>query len=318
MIVTPMFFFLQAKSNNITTFAQINQQHEGAMTVAAHDAINVLRTNVVPKLELGYDSYKINPADPQLSFDTFLQSLALNYGVSDKVTVDLMARYVPVYAVLDYDGLLLNVYKEHIDNRNEKVLDRVWLPKIPFSYVDNLGNVINFTIDEELEVYDTQLKEWFYGKRKEIASEVSIPLLMNDEQFDKVRRNTIITTLQENLSYYINQHNVYTKALDVTYKFALPLIPEEDWFNTIDDVSILAFFQGYPYKMADETYHEYAFVGTRLHKNETIKAGIVNGERKFWYDSCNFTYKANELYPNKKQAAAAGYSELACLNPGIQ
>lgn len=313
-----MFFFLQAKSNNTTTFAQINQQHEGAMTVATQDAINVLRTNVVPKLELGYESYKINPADPQMSFDTFLHSLALNYRVNDKVTAELMSRYVPVYAVLDYDGLLLNVYKEYKDSQNEKVLDRVWMPKIPFSYEDSGGNIINFTIDDDVEVYDTQLKEWFYGKRRDVAADVSVPLLTNDDEFDKVRRNTIVTVLQENLAYYINQHNVYTKALDVTYKFALPLISQEDWFNTVDDVSILAFFQGFPYKMADQTYHEYAFVGTRLHKTETIKAGIVNGQRKFWYDSCNFPYKADELYPTKKQAAAAGYSELSCLNPGIQ
>jgi hypothetical protein len=315
ILTLPVFFYLNAKAEKTTDFTYINQQHEGAMTVAAHDAVNVLRTNVVPELEVSYYSYKINPADPQKSFDTFLQSLALNYRVQDSVTADLMARYVPAYAIVDYDGLLLNVYKNHKDSSGTQVLDRVWLPKIPFSYTDTEGNVINFTIDEDLEVYDAELNEWFYGKRHEVIEDVTIDLLEDDEKFDQVRRSTIVNTLQENLAYYINEHNVYTKALDVTYTFTMPLIPEEDWYNTVDDVSILAFFQGYPYRMADEQYQEYAFVGTRLNKRDTIKAGIVNDQRKYWYDSCGFPYKATELYSTKKQAAAAGYSELSCLNP---
>lgn len=315
ILTLPVFFFLNAKAENTNTFMELNHAHEGAMTVAAQDAVEVLRTNVVPKLEVGYYSYKINPADPQKSFDTFLQTLALNYRVNDAVTADVMSRYVPVYAVVDYDGLLLNVYKQYTDITGQKVLDRVWLPKIPFSYTDDEGNVVNFTIDQDLEVYDAALNEWFYGKRYELLGDVTVPILEDEETFDQVRRTTIVNTLQDNLAYYINEHNVYTKSLDVTYTFTMHLIPEEDWYNTVDNVSILAFFQGYPYRMADEEYQEYAFVGTRLNKKDTIKAGMVDGQRKYWYASCEYPYQATELYSTKKQAAAAGYSELSCLNP---
>lgn len=311
------FFVVESKAENTKDYAYYNHKHEGAMTIAAEDAIDMLRTNVTPKLQLGYESYKYNPADPQVAFDTFVQTLALNYQVEDSVTTDLLQRYVPAFAVVDYDGLLLNVYKEYTDSRGDKVLSRVWLPKMPFSFTDNEGNIVNFTIDEDIEVFDVELQEWLYGKRADVIAdgEVTIDLLNDAELFDQVRRTTIVNVLQDQLAYYINEHNVYTKGLDVTYKFALPTIPEEDWFNTVDDISILAFFQGYAQQMHEGVYHEYAFMGARLHRTDVIKAGIVNGERKFWYDSCGFNHTADELYSTKKQAAAAGYSELSCLNP---
>ncbi|MCM3390207.1 hypothetical protein LG296_21205 (plasmid) [Ureibacillus chungkukjangi] len=315
ILYVPTLFYIEAKAENTQTFVELNQKHENSMTVAAQDAVNVLRTNVIPKLEVGYDSYKINPVDPQPAIDTFLQTLALNYQVNDSVTVDMMSRYIPVFAVVDYDGLLLNVYQKYTNEDREQELDRVWLPKIPFSYNDDEGNIINFTIDEDIEVYDVQLNEWFEGKRSELVQEVTVPLLNNETDFEQIRKRTIVDTLQENIAFYINEHNVYTKYLDVTYQFMMPLIAEEDWYNTVDDVSILAFFQGYPYQMADQVYHEYAFVGTRLHKKESIVAGMVDGQKRFWYESCNYPYVADEKYPNKKSAAAAGYSELSCLNP---
>lgn len=314
-IYIPFLFFVQVKAEKTETYIQLNHLHEGAMTVAAQDAVHVLRTNVIPKMEVGYESYKINPVDPQPALDAFLRTLAINYQVEDEITADVLSRYVPVFAVVDYDGLVMSVYKEFQNVSNEKVVDRVWLSKIPFSYSDDEGNIVNFTIDEDVEVYDKELNEWFEGKRQELLTDVTIPILEDATKFEQVRRNTIVDTLQENIAYYINEHNVYTKELDVTYKFAFPLINKEDWYNTVDDVSILAFFQGYPFRMADSEFHEYAFVGTRLNRNDVILAGMVDGQKRFWYQSCNYPYSADEIYNNKKNAAAAGYLELSCLNP---
>ncbi|HCG4536139.1 TPA: hypothetical protein NJY08_004992, partial [Salmonella enterica subsp. enterica serovar Typhi str. AG3] len=127
-------------------------------------------------------------------------------------------------------------------------------------------------------------------------------------------RTTIINTLQEQLEWYINEHNVYTKQLDVTYTFTLPLIPQEDWYNTVDDISILAFFQGYPSIFDDVFYQEYAFVGTRLQFVDRIFAGVVDGQKRYWNESCNYPFTSEEIYSTKKEAAANGYSEYSCLN----
>lgn len=316
IIYSGPLFFTEYRYQYTKKTMEENHKHELSMTTATHDAVNILRTNVKTELENGYDSYKINPVNPQPAFETFMHSLALQYRVEMKDSMDRLARYVPVFAVVDYDGLLLNVYKEYKDTRGDVVLDRVWLPKIPFSYLDNEGNIINFTIDEEVEVYDIDLGEWFEGTRKELVDdpEITVSFLEDKETFHNVRRTTIVNTLQEQLAYYINEHNVYTKHLDVTYKFMLPYIPKEDWYNTVDDISILAFFQGYPSILENVFYQQYAFVGTRLQFNDRILAGNVNGYKRFWYESCGYSYKALEMYSSKKDAAANGYSELSCLN----
>lgn len=315
IIIGPLLFTEYKYSYSKETM-EINHKFESGMTVAAHDAINVLRTNVKPQFENGYDSYKLNPVNPQPAFDAFIKTLAINNNIEDTISTEYLSRFVPAFAVVDYDGLLLNVYKEYIDERGDSVLDRVWLPKIPFAYQDTEGNIINFTIDEEVEVFDVELGEWIEGKREEILAdnEVTIEFLEDAEEFNAVRRTTIVNTLQDQLAYYINEHNVYTKQLDVTYTFALPTIPKEDWYNTVDDISILAFFQGYPSKIEDVFYHEYAFVGTRLQFVDRIFAGTVNGKKHFWNESCDYPYKAQEIYSTKKDAAANGYSELSCLN----
>jgi hypothetical protein len=94
----------------------------------------------------------------------------------------------------------------------------------------------------------------------------------------------------------------------------MPLIPKEDWYNTVDDISILAFFQGYPSQLDTVFYHKYAFVGSRLNFKDRILAGEVDGYKRFWYESCEFPYQADEIYSSKRDAAKNGYSEIDCLN----
>lgn len=317
IISIPFFFYAEAKSENTTTFALQNQHHEGAVTIAAHDAITTLSTNIVPKLDRGYDDYKYSPVDPSLAYETFMNTLAANYQVETDNSKEILSTYVPVFAVLDYDGLLLNVYQQHKGPDGEQIFERVWLPKIPFSYADDMGNIINFTVSDDVEIYDRVLNEWFTGKRADLAAddEISIPLLADEDAFEKIRRQKIVSTMQEQFAYYVNEHNVYAKYLDMTYKFVMPMIEEDDWYNTVDDVSIFAFFQGYQYKMDDQPYNEFAFVGSRYKKTDRIMAGTVQGERRFWQESCDFPYTADEIYSTEKHAAAAGYREISCLNP---
>lgn len=295
---------------------EINHKYEANLTAAAQDAIHVLRNNALPALQNSYESYNINPVNPQPAFDTFIDTLAINFGIEDDISKQLLSQYIPAFAVVDYDGLLLNVYKEYIDTRGDLVFNRTWLPKISFTYTDEEKNIINFTIDEQVEVYDVGLQEWIQGTRQELAddNEITIPLLKDSEDFDATRRITILNVIQEQLAYYINEHNVYRKYLDTTYTFTLPYIEQEEWLNTINDISILAFLQGYPMKYANQTYNKHAFVGTRLNFMDRIYAGIVNGERRFWAEHCNFPYTQEEIYSNKRDAAANGYSELSCLN----
>jgi len=314
LFIFPLLVYSQWQSEDTNTFAKLNHRYDGALTVAAHDAIDQLRVNANPNFEAGYDSTKYSFVNPEAAFDTFMHTLSLNFGVKDRISQDVLERYVPVFAVMDYDGALFNVYQTFTNDEGLQEIKRVWLPKIPFTYSDSAGNIVSFTLDENVVVYDAGLSEWVSGNRVDIKDEVNIPLLNDPVQFDSTRRETIVNTLQDELAYYINEHNVYTKQLGITYKFALPLIPQEDWYNTVDDIGIFAFFQGYPYERGRGTYNQFAFTGSRLFKDEAIYGATVNGQKVFYKESCGYPYIAEEVFSNKKEAARAGYFEKSCLN----
>lgn len=311
-----MLVLSQWKSEDTNTFINLNHQYDTALTVATQDAMNVLSTNVIPSQEAGYSSEKFNRVNPQPAFETYLHTLAINFEVEDDVTIDLMARYIPVFAVVDYDGLLLNVYQQYKNVDGENELSRVWLPKIPFSYHDEEGNIISFTLDDYAVVYDVELDEWIEGERTELIkdTEITIDLLHDEDEYHRIRKETIVNGVQEELAYYINEHNVYTKRLGVNYTFAMPLIEQEDWYNTVDDISIFTFFQGYPYERGEGTFNQFALAGGRLDKVDTIQASTVDGQKIFFNKSCGFPYPVEEIYSTKKDAAKEGYVEKSCLN----
>ncbi|MEX3624893.1 hypothetical protein [Viridibacillus arvi] len=479
IIMIPLLLYAQWRTEDTSKLTQLNKQYDSALTTASQDATKVLRTNVVPQLEAGYSSLKINPANSDVALKTFLHTLALNFELEDENSVDVLSQYIPVFSVLEYDGLSLNVFQESKDKDNNKIVKRTWLPKVPFSYSDKQGNIINFTIDQNVEVYVASLNEWFEGTREDVLNDItvdlnigeleeessdnqpnlairsgsekekevltvsknitsklydrlseetktsvskvlpkkiytrfieslkqsesefdipadildelmntlsddlfdkvivelatvgknedktscqngnvseecfsskgssngstheineatttskdkkariiedtpkitndklSILLLANEDEFEQVRKQTIVSTMQEEFAYYINVHNTYTKQLDINYEFAIPLISQEDWYNTVDDVGVFAFIQGYPFKRVNDVYNQHAFAGARIFRSEVIFGSTVDNKKVFYNKSCGFDYKATEIFNTKKEAAKEGYREMSCLN----
>ncbi|MGF9975481.1 hypothetical protein [Viridibacillus arvi] len=540
IVMLPLLLYSEWRSDDTATLSQLNKQYDSALTTVTQDATQVLRTNVAPELEAGYSSMKINPTNLDVALKTFLHTLSLNFQIEGSNDEDILSHYVPVFAVLVNDGLSLNVFQKSIDKDENSIVKRTWLPKIPFSYSDKQGNIINFSVDQNIEVYVSSLNEWYEGTREEVLSEIAndvdveepeeeekeqtlldrlpdelrdeleealseelfnklmdelekltiidnltdeildeiaeessyqlvdklltvlspiddeedeeeddngsggdsesnlqnrlseetkaalaevlskesyenfmqalkesrtefdipaeilnelmetlpddlfdkvivelateskdepsckkeeitgqcvddgdssdgedtgagdgtgggadtevtppdetkpdtpnadnkltILLLGDSKEFNRIRKHTIVSTMQEEFAYYINTHNTYAKNLGINYKFTFPLISQEDWFNTVDDVGVFSFVQGYPMKRVDNVYNQHAFAGARIFRSEVIMGATVNNKKVFYNNSCKFEYKATEIFNSKKEAAKAGYSELSCLN----
>lgn len=315
LIVIPLIIHAQWSSAETNTYNQLNKKYDEAMTAATQDASKEILLSIGsnPNYHIGYPSLKYYEIDKDAVFDTYMHTLSLNFQTEDKNTKDVLQRYIPVFAIVEYDGVSLNVYKTFKKN-GETQWDRVWLPKIPFSYKDNKGSIVSFTLDDYVTVYDVKLKEWIEGKRLEVAQESDISILKDKDSFERIRRNTIINTLQENFAYYINEHNVYTKHLGITYKFTIPLISKEDWYNTVDDIGVFAFFQGYPYQLGNQYYNEFAFAGSKIMKTDRILATTVNKKKVYYKESCGYSYPVEEIYSSEKEAAKKGYMPLYCEN----
>ncbi|WP_311080501.1 hypothetical protein [Paenibacillus polymyxa] len=71
--------------------------------------------------------------------------------------------------------------------------------------------------------YDAGDKQWFEVKREDVAAQVNygIPILIDPDKFDQVRRATIIDVVQSNLVHYttltINTPGLWALAIHLPF-----------------------------------------------------------------------------------------------------
>lgn len=109
------------------------------------------------------------------------------------------------------------------------------------SYVAN-GKNVDFEVDG-FYVSDTNNNSDLgkgapnQDKQKELAKEVSDYILKNKTQI-------IANVLAEELTYSVNAHNTYAKSAGITYDFTFPATTEEELYDCVDNVGIIALVQG--------------------------------------------------------------------------
>lgn len=315
LIFFPFYYVLDARTNDLKLVAQLEDQYDVALKTAAQDASFVLNLNELQEYEAGYQSAKFFKANKELAIDTFFKTLYLNFGVKDDyIGQGALASYIPAVVILDYDGYYLYTIREYNNREGTTEMKHMWSPKKPYAYTDPQGNSMNFTLDSYVYAYDATNRKWIEGYQWELQNKTSIQVLNNANQFDEARRSWIVTNVQNDLAYFINKHNEYMTKNGVSYTFKLPLIPKEDWVNTIDDIGIMAFIQGIP--IGDQFYNNYAFGGGRLIKNPVIYGAVdpQTGLKYYYRDSCSYPYRIEEAFSSEKEAAAAGYFPKECFN----
>lgn len=196
----------------------------------------------------------------------FYDSLSINFGVYDNNNLkEKLKGYVPVIAIILDDGFYLYYDCEKTIN-DEKVVVKEFSEKYPYQYFD--GNITYyFTLTNYIRLIDETSSEFYEGDYHDLSVLFEDSFMKDTKEFDRIRRTTIINTLTDTIQFYMNEHNKIAYHYGIQYHFALPNIEMEDWYRTIDDTSILAFFQGYPYgNRRSGTYNRFALAGARSHK----------------------------------------------------
>ncbi|MNW24136.1 hypothetical protein D3C74_08470 [compost metagenome] len=308
IIVFSMFF-----KNDLRVMEQERTQeamvmYNGAFQAAVQDAAFALQMNENQNLESNYGSLKKIRANKELAIEAFYESLFHNTGIADDATAQgVLKAYIPLLAVIDYDGIWVYT-SESIRNESGELENRqVWKSKKAYTYLDEKGNSIAFTLDDYLYAYDTNNQKWAEGRREEVAAEVdyNIPLVNDPEAFEAVRRQTIIDTVQRNLEQTINTYNQHASRVGISYRFMLPVISQEEWNNTINDVGVLSFIQGVPVGM--NYYNSYALGGSRVIKSPVIYGYEQDGQKVYYRESDHFGGEILEKFGSEREAAQAGY-----------
>ncbi|PGT83233.1 hypothetical protein [Bacillus sp. AFS040349] len=309
LILGPFWFSLQVKGNQIEKSDQLSNRYDQALTISVDDAAKSLLTNVKQDFESGYGSDKNTSANRTEAFNTFFKTLSLNFNVENPNGLGVLQAYIPVMAIVDYKGIYIYAMDEYKNAENVLIREHVEMPMKPYVYKDDQGNMISFTLDDYVIAYDKAQDKWNEGFREEIKDSLSIPLLQNAELFENVRRTTILNVVQDEIEYYINRHNTYAKRLGVTYRFTMPVLSGEDWQNTIDDIGVISFVQGYPLGGGD-TYNNYALGGSRIIKQHDYYGTVIDGIKYYYRDDEGYSYPVDEVFPNEKEAVKKGYFPL--------
>ncbi len=294
---------------------QLEMKYTSALRTAVQDAGVVLSQNERQEREAGYGSDKFFRVDKEEALHTFLHTLFLNMGIDgDTVAQRALLDYMPALMILDYDGYYVFASVTYTDKHGQAVQGPKWSEKKPYAYVDSAGNSVGFTLDNYVHAYDARNHRWIEGFQKELQGQTTISLLNDPEAFEQVRRSTIVHSIQEDLGRLINLHNEKAAHNGISYTFTLPLISQEEWYNTVDDVGLMAFIQGIP--VGDRYYNNYGFGGGRVVRKQAMIGGVEpdTGMKYFYRDSCPAPFKATERFTDEKSAAFAGYFEYKCYN----
>ncbi|MFD0961633.1 hypothetical protein [Paenibacillus chungangensis] len=315
-IVGALLFLPFATINRIETDALrrtllTELRYDAALDAAVDDAASQLIGNASQQREAQYGSDKRIALNKEDAVAAFYRTLDAGFGVTgDPVAQGTLQRYIPAIVIVGYDGFYVYSEQEWTGTDGKMIMKPVWGTKKPYAYSDAAGNSLSFTLDQEVLAYDATSGSWQEGLRQDIRQKTSIPLLQDAEQFERTRRSTIVGAIQDELAYRINQYNDTVSRDGFSYVFTLPLIPDEDWSNSIDDVGVLAFLQGIP--IGARQYNSYALGGSRVLKQEAI-IGARKGEMKVYYrSSCGYGYPREEVFVSEQAAARKGYMPLPC------
>ena len=102
-----------------------------------------------------------------------------------------------------------------------KVYKHEWNPEKPDAYSDQFGNSINFTLDSYVTVYEASTQTWIHGYREKLEGLTNIPLINNEEHFEKVGRSTIVKAVQK-VERELIERNILPRSEQQSIIFTMP------------------------------------------------------------------------------------------------
>lgn len=226
---------------------------------------------------------------------SFFASLHSSFSIlGDQEEGTKLNLYIPVIVITLEDGYYLHYSDEFTGSDGFTYIAKRWSEKLPYCYEDD-DFIYGFTLGDVVHIYDkngllggeegqrvysmdyhdVRVMDVFMDFRKARPNH----LLLQDELFELLRKNTILGCIEDSMSYYTSRHNSIASQYGITYQFALPAMRKEQWAPFLDDPSMFVVFQGYPYgEEAGETYNRIAAAGAKVSKNRTYYV-----EQQGWY-----------------------------------
>lgn len=265
---------------------------------------------------LGYDQnvIELNP-NLEKALSRFYETLYANTGLeNDPVGQDAFKMFVPVKMAVAYDGFFINAWQEVFNSATgKKETIEMWGLKKPYIYYDSQFKlVVNFTLDDRVYVYNLQTGTWEEGKQQDFYPKYP-GSLFSPSNFDNVRKQTIIESLQRELACLTVKYNSIAKQHGFQYYYNIPIIDNDDWNNTIKDVCFIAFLQGLP--IGAESCNTFGAGGTRVKAAVKYYGNTISGVKYYHREGCTQLTGGDILFDKRLDAAKEGFYPCQICRP---
>ena len=288
------FFQSMAVNFNLPSNIEVSKEYFGqfipAILIVGYDGLYVYSYDRVPGV--GYQ-YVLQPKIPYAYYDEDLKA-TINFTLGNDVKIFLKEELNDKYKLIS----------GQVGNTNDALVNQICIDVESVSggltkqreYI--LTNVANsytnvsliLKVIQNTGTFNTLFHVPDYLIADDVAQDYEYRVTDNvrikeASEFHKKRRETIVGLIRNVLREEVNEHETYANLIGVTYDFYIPDISEDDWNNTINDISVLAFFQGMPMG-ADSYYNNYSLGGARIVKAHSVYAEDNTGRKLYHRHDC--------------------------------
>ena len=295
-----------------------------AIVIVAYDGFFIYS---VDENSAGGYAYQISPKIPYSYIDGGTGAI-VNFTLGNYIKIFTNGKF--------YEGELTDDYIADSDAKYQEFVDAFGGDEVmTFEYISDLTtdmSIMLAALQREGNRVGTSFVPDFLITISGDATSKGIPLKkdygQNDEEpsnFHKLRREVILKVIKETLQQEINSHTTYARIMGSTYDFNLPEIANDDWTNSINDISVMSFMQGMP--MGTKSYYNnYALGGSRI-----IQSDYIHGTTDKYYHSIDCPYiqeflgnevkagvtqlTVDNIFINREQAAKTGYYPCSRCRP---
>ena len=285
---------------------------------------------------VGYDGFFIYSVDQTTTGYVYKMSPKIPYTYYDEITGTVvhfsLGNYIKLYTNNKvYEGDLLRDYREDAEaDYNEFYIpfdEAGYSEQQVLDMIPELTKSMSIIIEALHTVNPSYIPSFLYPDSKSDPNAVPLTLDYGSgdrdaSEFHQIRRNVIIELIQDALREEMNEHTTYASIYGVQYNFALPDITDDDWRNSINDISVMSFIQGMPIGV-QQFYNNYALSGSRIIQTEYIYGTTDKYYHETWCpEIADFfdhettdTSDVDNVFITRVQAAQSGYYPCKVCRP---
>ncbi|MEG2348695.1 MAG: hypothetical protein RSB67_03505 [Clostridia bacterium] len=293
------------------------------ISAAVSDATSQMKQveNEDVEIDYGYSGTMNNKisVNAQVAVDTFFNSLYNNFDIQGNETAqEYLKIFIPAIGIIDYNGIQISSFETFEETKGESkqsVTKHVLKPKRYYTYaygIDGNGNIVSglqelkdnitsvhiieFTMDDYVthrgkyldkgNKKDIPVKS-FYLSDKNNNTDLTKGSTNNGEivqVLQNIRKDIIVNAVTKELSYAVNAGNYYARSAGVSYNFTFPSTTQEEMYNTIENVGMVAFVQGISVGNKYLNSKAYSVAGLGLSTRYYFSSPIIGSSK---YESLN-------------------------------